>query len=104
MYKIAVLGEKDSVLGFKALGLDVFVAENEESAIDSFRYITKFRDLYAIVYVTETYYDCLAGDMDKLKDSPTPAVILIPGSGESRGLGLTALEESVERAVGTNLV
>ena len=29
-YKIAVLGDKDSVLGFKALGLDVYPAENVE--------------------------------------------------------------------------
>lgn len=31
MYKIAVLGERDSVLGFKALGLDVFFAEEAEA-------------------------------------------------------------------------
>ena len=29
-YKIAVLGDKDSVLGFKALGLDVFPAAKRE--------------------------------------------------------------------------
>lgn len=29
-YKIAVLGDQDSVLGFKALGLDVFPAETVE--------------------------------------------------------------------------
>ena len=29
-YRIAVLGDKDSVLGFKALGLDVYPAENVE--------------------------------------------------------------------------
>lgn len=28
-YKIAVLGDKDSVLGFKALGLDVFPADRK---------------------------------------------------------------------------
>lgn len=34
-YKIAVLGDKDSVLGFKALGLDVFPAETAEEAAGS---------------------------------------------------------------------
>ena len=28
MYKIAVLGDRDSVLGFRALGLDVFFADD----------------------------------------------------------------------------
>ena len=32
MYKIAVLGDKDSVLGFKALGLETFPAESVEEA------------------------------------------------------------------------
>ena len=32
-YRIAVLGDKDSVLGFKALGLDVYPAENVEASI-----------------------------------------------------------------------
>ena len=33
-YKIAVLGDQDSVLGFKALGLDVFPAETVEEGRD----------------------------------------------------------------------
>lgn len=32
MYKIAVLGDRDSVLGFRALGLDVFFADDAETA------------------------------------------------------------------------
>ena len=103
MYKIAVLGEKDSVLGFKALGLDVFTAEDERTAAESFRQIVRERDRYAIIYVTETYYDCLSADIEKLKESVTPAVILIPGSGGSRGIGHRQLEAAVEKAVGTSI-
>ena len=32
MYKIAVLGDRDSVMGFKALGLETFFAEDAEQA------------------------------------------------------------------------
>ena len=32
MYKIAVLGDRESVLGFKTLGLDVHSAETPEEA------------------------------------------------------------------------
>ena len=32
MYKIAVVGAADSVIGFKALGLDTFAVENGEEA------------------------------------------------------------------------
>ena len=32
MYKIAVLGDRNSVLGFKALGLDTFFVESADEA------------------------------------------------------------------------
>ena len=32
MYKIAVLGDRDSVMGFKALGLETFFAEDADQA------------------------------------------------------------------------
>lgn len=42
--------------------------------------------------------------IDKFKDRPTPAVILIPGREGSMGLGQSALKAAVERAVGTNIL
>ena len=52
-YKIAVLGDKDSVLGFKALGLDVFPAESAEEAKRTLHALAK--ENYAVVYLTEGY-------------------------------------------------
>ena len=43
MYKIAVLGDRESVMGFKALGLDVITAETVEEAR---------RDLHACLLYT----------------------------------------------------
>ena len=37
MYKIAVLGDRDSVLGFRALGLDVFFADDAETGRKALR-------------------------------------------------------------------
>lgn len=103
MYKIAVIGERDSVLGFSALGLSVFTAENGEDAREKF--ITAARSgEYAIIYVTETYYEDLKSSIDRYKDSVTPAVILIPGSAGATGIGKNALDDAVERAIGANII
>ena len=103
MYKVAVIGERDSVLGFSALGLSVFTAENGEDAREKF--ITAARSgEYAIIYVTETYYEDLKSSIDRYKDSVTPAVILIPGSAGSTGIGKNALDDAVERAIGANII
>lgn len=101
MYKLAVLGEEDSVLGFSALGLDTFPVDNSEGALRTFRKITKERDIYAIIYVTETFYPALSDEIEKLKTCPTPAVILIPGRGGSKGYGTSVMESAIERAVGS---
>ena len=104
MYKIAVLGERESVMGFAALGLSVFPAESADEAAELFHRIAKQSDQYAIIYVTETYAPELAPQIAKFAQSVTPAIILIPGAGGSLGLGKHALDAAVERAVGSNIL
>lgn len=103
MYKIAVLGERDSVLGFSALGLSVFPVEHGGEATEKFRTLARSGE-YAIIYVTETFYEELQSIIDRYKDSVTPAVIMIPGADGASGLGKKALDDAVERAIGANII
>ena len=91
-------------MGFKALGLDTFPAETLEEARAILRDITREEEQYAIIYVEENLAEGLSHEIDKCKDQPTPAIILIPGRDGSMGLGLSALQAAVERAVGTNIL
>ena len=102
MYKIAVLGDKDSVLGFKALGLDVFPADSAEQARPILHRLAK--EGYAIVYVTEQLAVGLSGEIDRYKDDLTPAIILIPGKEGSLGIGMNNIKTAVERAVGADIL
>jgi len=104
MLKIAVIGGKDTVIGFKALGLDTYDAASPADAGKVLRSITRERDDYAIIYIEETLAQGIQSEISKFKDSPTPAIILIPGREGSIGLGQSALKEAVERAVGTNIL
>ena len=104
MYKIAVLGERESVMGFAALGLAVFPVDSAEEAAEVFHRLTRQSDAYAIIYVTETYAEALHAQIEKYASSVTPAVILIPGAGGCKGLGMNALNAAVERAVGSNIL
>ena len=101
MLKIAVLGSRDTVMGFKALGLEVFPVENADEARAEFKKLTHSREEYAIIYIEENRELELQHELDRLKDLPTPAVILIPGKSGSLGLGQMALNAAVERAVGS---
>lgn len=100
-YKIAVLGDKDSVLGFKALGLDVFPADTVEEARRTLHDLAK--ENYAVVYLTEQYAARMEAEVARYKDALTPAIILIPGKEGSLGIGMANVKSAVERAVGADI-
>ena len=104
MLKIAVIGGRDTVMGFKALGLETYPASNAEEAGQILRRLTRESEDYAIIYIEETLAAALQHEIDRFKDSPKPAIILIPGREGSIGLGQDALRSAVERAVGTNIL
>ena len=101
-YKIAALGDRDSVIGFRALGLDVFPAETLDEAKATLHRLAK--EDYAIVYLTEGYARSMGPEIARYKDSVTPAVILIPGKEGSLGIGMAAVKDAVERAVGADIL
>ena len=104
MLKIAVIGGNDTVIGFKAVGLEACPASTVEEARQALRDLTKEGSEYAIIYIEEKLAQALQHEIDKFKDIPTPAIILIPGREGSLGLGQNALKAAVERAVGTNIL
>lgn len=104
MLKIAVIGGRETVMGFKALGLETYPVLDAAEATQTLRSLTRESEDYAIIYIEENLALQLSHEIDKFKDSPTPAIILIPGRDGSMGLGLSALNAAVERAVGTNIL
>ena len=102
MYKIAVIGDRDSVMGFKVLGLDVFPVTDPEEGRKTLHRLA--REPYAIIYITEQLASRINEEISRYKDQLTPAVILIPGKEGSLGIGMSKVSESVERAIGANIL
>lgn len=101
MYKIAVLGDRDSVLGFKALGLEVFIAGDAGEGRTLLAEMA--HSDYAIIYITESLAEQMPDALARYKDEVMPAMILIPGKSGSLGIGMKNLQSSVERAVGIDI-
>jgi V/A-type H+-transporting ATPase subunit F len=102
MYKIAVMGDTDSVLGFKALGLEVCPVNTPEEGHEALQRMAK--ENYAIIYMTEQLASQLSADIAKYQDALTPAIILIPGTEGSLGIGMANVKTAVERAVGADIL
>ncbi len=102
MYKVAVIGDVDSVLAFKALGLDVFTP-HEQNEIK--RTLDKAaQDGYGIIYITEQLAVQIPETIQRYTTQMVPAVILIPSNQGSLHIGLDRINEQVERAVGSNIL
>lgn len=102
MYKIAVLGERDSIYGFASLGLEVFPTENREEAKRQLAILTGGE--YAVIYVTEKTAEALSAEIAKFDALPTPAIIPIPGVIGNTGAGMARVRDAVEKAVGSDII
>ena len=102
MYKIAAIGDKDSVLGFKALGLEVHPVDDVDQARRAVHTLAK--ENCAIIYLTEQLAAQMGQEIARYKDSLTPAIILIPGKEGSLGIGMANVKTAVERAVGADIL
>jgi V/A-type H+-transporting ATPase subunit F len=100
--RIAVLGDRASVLGFKALGFDAVVAEEPEAARAALRRLVQQE--YAVVYVVEATAVAIMETIDAYADRPLPAIVLIPGSRGRLGLGLAKMKRAIEKAVGADIL
>lgn len=101
-YKLAVLGDEISVLGYRTLGFTVAVCENADEGKKSLHTFAK--EGFAVIYITEQLAEKIPEEIEKYKDSPLPAVILIPGKGGSLGIGMKNVHDAVERAVGADIL
>ena len=99
--KIAVIGDKDSVLAFKAAGADVFPVRNDEEASETLK---KASRTYSVIFITETLAESISETLDRYKARPFPAVIPLPSASGSTGLGMRNISENVEKALGTDIL
>ena len=102
MYRIAVLGDYESIYGFAALGLDTFPMEDPEEAARKIHQLAE--DKYAVIYVTEGLAAKIEHVIDRYRDKVFPAIILIPGASGNTGKGITGVSKSVEQAVGSDIL
>ena len=102
MSKIAVIGDKESIYGYAALGLDTYFVNYHEDNTALFKKLCQSQS-YSIIYITEAAAAMLEKEIEKYKDQPAPAIILIPGVSGNTGEGISAVRKSVEKAVGSDI-
>ncbi len=102
MYKIAVMGDRDSIYGFASVGLDIYPVAEYAPAAKLLRQLVE--NDYAVIYVTEKLYALMEKERALYDEMTLPALIPIPGVSGNTGLGIAQVKKSVERAVGSDII
>ena len=102
MYKIAVIGDYDSIYGFATLGLSICPVKTTEEARDKLRQLAGGK--YGIIYITEAVAAEIKDEIAEYQEQTTPAIIQIPGVSGNTGAGVEGVKKTVEQAVGSDKI
>lgn len=102
MYKIAVIGDYDSIYGFATLGLSICPVKTREEAAEKLRQLATGK--YGIIYITEAVAAELKDEIAEYQEKTLPAIIQIPGVSGNTGVGVEGVKLTVEQAVGADIL
>ena len=103
MYKIAVIGDYDSIYGFSTLGLSICPVKTREEAKDMLQQLAG-SEKYGIIYVTEGVAAQISEEIETYREQTFPAIIQIPGVSGNTGAGVENVKKTVEQAVGSDIL
>lgn len=100
-FKIGMIGDYESSIGFKAVGIDTHVVKDSNEAKDTL--LSMAKSGYGIVFITEEIALPIEDWIDQVNKETECAVLVIPSVKGSIGLGKERIGKSVERAVGIDI-
>lgn len=94
--KVGILGSKNSILGFKAIGVDVldFACLKDRQHLKN----------YGILFITEDCAKKMHKELDEISGQTLPAILTIPSLQGTSKEEMRSLKKIVKRAVGSDIL
>ncbi len=102
MYKIAAMGDKDSIYGFASLGISIFPVTDPVEGAHILRRLAE--NGYGVIYITEQLAEGMTDEIERYSSRPLPSIVPVPGVNGNTGLGLAGVSKFVEKAVGSDIL
>ena len=102
MHKIGAVGDKDSILGLKALGISACPVTEGRKAGEMLKRLIE--EGYVLIFITEALAKENLSTLRQYYASKTPAIVPIPGRQGVLGVGRGGIKKAVERAVGVDIL
>lgn len=99
--KMAIIGDGDSVLAFKAGGVDAYSVSHVEQARDTLKKLAKE---YQIIFITDVIAKKIDDVIKKYLTEPYPIILSVPSKSGSNGYGMEGLKKSMDKALGVDIL
>lgn len=103
--RLAIIGSRDSILGFKALGLDCYPTDNPSDALEVVNDLIFKKQGYAAIYLTDDLASKINTELENVKKGAPllPILIIIPSHKGSLNMETIKIRKMVEKALGTDI-
>jgi len=104
--KIAIIGGKDAIMAFKAIGIDTFPVPLREDIEGLTQATLKklIQEGYGIIFVTEDIAKRIESIMNEVKERPIPSIVVIPGTKPKEGFASARIRAIVRKSLGIDLL
>lgn len=98
---LAVVGDQDSIMAFRAVGIHTVAVRTPEETGDI---VTRLALAGCrVIFITEHAASMIPEYIHKYKTQTFPAIIPIPDRFGTNGLGMQGIRDNVKKAVGFNI-
>ena len=102
MSKIALIGNRETIIGFKLLGVSIFPVKKKEESVEILNILVK--EEYAVIFITEEIGCQIIEEIEILQKTSFTSITIIPSKSEKNYLGLKILRNNIEKAIGTDIL
>jgi len=99
---IAMIGDRDSILGFKALGVAIFPVITRDESAEALQEVIKQE--YRVAFITEQIAPSPEEIKSMIGDRVFPIVTMVPSNRGSTGLAMQKLRALVRKAAGADVL
>ena len=97
-----MIGDRDSILGFKALGVAIFPVSTKDECIEALTEVIKQE--FKVAFITEQIAPNPEEITNIIGDRTFPVVTMVPSNRGATGLAMQRLQMLVRKAAGADIL
>ena len=102
MSNIALIGEKEIIIGFNLIGLQLFPVIETEGALKALKDCAQ--NDYAIVFITNKIAQTIMENIEEYQKKSSMTICILPNRSKATALSMNILRKNIEKAVGTDIL